>query len=352
MPASKAQKAKAAAENSATIPLFEQGVIASRGITSHSFEALTKLDQPTVPDLTRPFILHKDEWCSSAKQEQSDLRVALDEFTASFDVVRAQQRGARASKTVGLDRAKTPFDFGGEAQKLFKGSSQGIISEHQLPDAVKQQVVLSMFGMDQAYDKVASESAGVACVRLNLSGTRRVIVADSLQLLGYMQRKGVEGLITTARMGSFFRSMGPGTITDFTSSCTLESGTVGPGDLLFIPAGAIIAELCHSCNIGLRWPVFVHGSASPNISLSFQRRRDELEKSARATDRVATKTAIEQEMAVLDGLIEAAKANPPTLSLPGLTSGDAHGGDKKPSEAPAAAAAAGDGAKGAETPAH
>ena len=46
----------------------------------------------------------------------------------------------------------TPFDFGGfEAQKLFKGSGQRIIMQDQLPDAVKQQVVLSMLGMDRAY---------------------------------------------------------------------------------------------------------------------------------------------------------------------------------------------------------
>ena len=132
---------------------------ASRGIISHSLEAFAKLGQPTVPGLTRPFIARNDDWCSSAKQDQSALRVALGEFEASFDVVRAQQRGARASKTVRLDPAKTPFDFGLEVQKLFKGSGQSIIMQDQLPDAVKQQIVLSMFGMDHASDKVASESA-------------------------------------------------------------------------------------------------------------------------------------------------------------------------------------------------
>ena len=66
----------------------------------HSLEALAKLDRPMVPNLTRPFIVRNDAWCSSAKQDQSALRVALDEFEASFDVVRTQQHGARASKTV------------------------------------------------------------------------------------------------------------------------------------------------------------------------------------------------------------------------------------------------------------
>ena len=107
-------------------------------------------------------------------------------------------------------------------------------------------------------------------------------------------------------MGSFFRSMGPGTIPDFATSCTLESGTVGPGDVLYVPAGA------NTCNIGLRWPVFAREIASPNISLSFQRRRDELERAAQMTDKSATKTAIEQEVTVLDCVIE------PTSTLAAL----------------------------------
>ena len=179
-----------------------------------------------------------------------------------------------------------------------------------------------------------------------LSGTLRVIVADSLQLSSYIQRKGVEGLTTAARMGRFFRSMGLGTVADFTSSCTLESGTDGLGDLLYVPAGAIIGELCHTCSIGLRWPVFVRGIASPNISLSCQRRRDELEKVVQMTDTAATKTAIEQEMAVLDGVIEAAKADPPTSTLAALTPGD---GQANTGKAPAAA---GEGDQKPENEAH
>ena len=95
-----------------------------------------------------------------------------------------------------------------------------------------------------------------------------------MQVVAYMQRKGVGGAINTPRMASFFRSTGAGTIIEFQSQCTLHSGTLAAGDVLYQPTGSVVGEMCHTTNVGFRFPVVVHGV--PNIIPTFNRRRDEL----------------------------------------------------------------------------
>ena len=167
------------------------------------------------------------------------------------------------------------FDFAAKAHLLFK-DVEGFTAHEKLSDAVKDELLVSFFGLDQGYDKVACESASMPCVRYNLLGARSVVIADALQVIGYMQRKGVAGNINMARMASFFRSVGATTLADFQAQCTLEQATVGPGDLLYLPTGAVVSELARACNVGLRVPLVVDGKANPNARGTFARRREDI----------------------------------------------------------------------------
>ena len=78
--------------------------------------------------------------------------------------------------------------------------------------------------------------------RLTLDGTRRLVLTDGLQLLGYMQRKGVAGSIGAARQGAFFRNMTSAALEEFVGECSLYTTTLQTGDLLYIPFGAVLGE--------------------------------------------------------------------------------------------------------------
>ena len=299
----KALKAKAADPPTATLPLFDQGITHATPILQHKLGDLTKAENPTALDLTRPFILRVEDWVASALQEKTALRVAVDDFKTQFDLMRAQQKGSRGSKALNLDPADVRFDFGLEAGKTFRRGS--VVNPDALAGCARQQIMLSVFGIDAMYDKVSSECAGMACVRFNTVGTRCVMITCAVQLVGYMQRKGVEGVITTSRMSGFFRSLGLSAIADFKASCSLETATVGPGDALYLPPGAIVAELCHTCNIGLRWPIVVHGSVSPSVGLAFQRRHEELEKLKGMADKETLRASLASEAEVVAAIMDA-----------------------------------------------
>ncbi|CAE7880224.1 unnamed protein product, partial [Symbiodinium necroappetens] len=311
----KALKAKAADPPTATLPLFDQGITHATPILQHKLGDLIKAENPTALDLTRPFIVRVEDWVASALQEKTALRVAVDDFKTQFDLMRAQQKGSRASKALNLDAAAVGFDFGLEVAKMFKRGS--VVDKDALAACLQQQIMLSVFGIDATYDKVSSECAGMACVRFNIAGTRCVMITCAVQLVGYMQRKGVEGIITTSRMSGFFRSLGLSAIADYKASCSLETATVGPGDALYLPPGAIVAELCHTCNIGLRWPIIVHGSASASVGLAFQRRHEELEKLKGMTDKESLKASLASEAEVVAAIVDAMSkkhADPPATS--------------------------------------
>eukprot|EP00971_Amphidinium_carterae_P207285 4112377-Amphidinium_carterae.1 len=62
----------------------------------------------------------------------------------------------------------------------------------EVPESVKGYFTTSIFGIDINYDKITAESMCAPCCRLTLKGSRKVILTDALQLLGFMQRKNVQ----------------------------------------------------------------------------------------------------------------------------------------------------------------
>ena len=145
---------------------------------------------------------------------------------------------------------------------------------------------------------------------MTLHGTRTVVIADTLQVVGFMQRKGVSGVMTSARICSFVRSLGAASLEELKGECNLFTATISPGDVLYVPAGAVVGELCRDCNVGLRFPVILHGSVNAAIALTYRRRKDELEATIQTagSESDAMKTKLSPELAVLDELLTAVNA--------------------------------------------
>lgn len=289
------QKARKATEQAGVIALYDEGVAMATPIPAVDLAARGDLD------LARPFIVKANDWVSRATKEQSPMGLEISNFATSFDAMRAKQKGARASKAV--ECTGGDFDFGSLVQALFKEGS--LVADQNIGEHLKKQLASSPFGIDQSYDRVSCECCSMSSIRLTLSGTRSVVVADTLQLVGFMRAKGVTGTLTTPRVCSFFRSCSTPMLTELKDQCSIYAATVGPGDVIYVPAGAVIGELCRSVNVGLRRPVVVHGSVSPTIALTFQRRKEELEgmvSAASQSDPIRAKCA--PEIAVVEDLLK------------------------------------------------
>ena len=132
----KLQKAKDA-EVSQGVPLFDQGAACASAIPYYKMSDFSKADQAQ-PDLAKPFIVHIDEWVAEAMQEQSGTRQRVDAFRLSFDKVRAQQEGSRASKAlteVAADQ-QAEFDLEDKLQTVLQGV-KGFLSRNEVESVVK-----------------------------------------------------------------------------------------------------------------------------------------------------------------------------------------------------------------------
>ena len=286
-----------------SLPLFDQGANAAAEIPRLNLADCLKAESPVKADLSCPFVVQVNAWCKEAQKEGSPARLQIDEFKTSFDSMRQTQKGARGSKALENGAGRSgDFNFTALVASLLQPTGAHLpVSE--VPGPVQKQMRISIFGVDKGYDKVSTECASMACVRLSLEGTRSVVIGDSLQVVGFMQRKGITGSITTARFTSFFRSMGVAVLKEFLGECTLHAGTIAAGDLLYLPAGAIVAELCQDCVIGLRWPVVARSAADKNMVATFRRRKEEAEQQRAAAEQEEMKARLEAEIELVNGAI-------------------------------------------------
>lgn len=122
----------------------------------------------------------------------------------------------------------------------------------------------------------------MACARLCLEGTRGLIATPSMQVTAYMQRKGVSGVISTARQSNFLRSMSLAVLNEYVAECGLFAATLQPGDLLYCPYGSIQGELVQQLTFGVRVPLVVKPEKDPNVVMGVKRRLQETELTLRA----------------------------------------------------------------------
>ncbi|CAK9056979.1 unnamed protein product [Durusdinium trenchii] len=277
--------AKAAAKpqppGSDALALFDQGAAQAKQIHRVSLDSF-KVDDM---DFSRPFIVTAPSWIANA---MASVQADLDGFRASFDIGRKEKRGIRASKPVEApDQAV--FNFLGEVEQLFGGGATLVTSSAlSASPSLSKQVVPGLFGIDSTYDKVSAEAAGMSCARLTVEGTRLVVMTQSLQLTGFMQRKGVTGTISTSRQAWFLRSISLPVLAEYVQECELFAATLQAGDLLYCPYGSVQGELVQHCTFGVRIPLVVKSAKDPHAILCVKRRTQEAEASLRTASSSAT----------------------------------------------------------------
>lgn len=113
-------------------------------------------------------------------------------------------------------------------------------------------------------------------MRATIVGTRSVVMIDSMQLSSHMARKGFQGKISMAPMTTFLQAMNLPALGDYCKQCTLWSGTVGSGGLLYTPYGSIMAEMVQTCTIILRLGVLFGNPSDPEAYNKAKHRASEL----------------------------------------------------------------------------
>ena len=226
-----AQCKKGAEQASPVVALFDQGVSVARQIKRVSMAKVSEADL----DFKAPFVIEAADF---VKDVAAAFNSDLDGFKASFDICRKDQKCARASKCL-VTEFESDLTFAPKVLEMLKGA---LVPLEKAGDTLKKAMLLSVFAIDAAYDKVSAEPALVAAVRLTMAGARSVVVTNWLQLLGFCQRKGMQGPFPVARLASFLRSMNPDMLAAYADECGLWTTTLGLGDMLFTPFGAVVGE--------------------------------------------------------------------------------------------------------------
>ena len=202
-------------------------------------------------------------------------RQCVDSFRDSFNDARKKSKGARVSKAV--EDSEVLAALQSKVDDLFLKSGR-VVARDSMTKQLQDALQVSLFGIDASYDKVSGEFLGCAVARLSVEGTRTVVMTEVLQLQGFMQRKGIAGLITLAKMSAFFRAMNVAMIQDYQKECVLWSCTMGPGDFLYVPYGFVQAELVQQPTVGVRVPLVCKHSAHENSSLCLSKRKADCER--------------------------------------------------------------------------
>ena len=256
-----------------SIALFDQGIEKASAIPRRQLgQALEKTD------IARPFIFQANEWVSDLLQEGSASRTQFDDFKVAFDGARAKQKGVRLSKAFDGDAARDAYANKVASAFNVQGTDpEPMIPEKNMSAALKPHLATSFFAVDAGYDKVSGEGLGFATLRLCLSGTRQVVMTEMLQLRGFMERKGVGGVINSMRLSAFLRHMTVPLLGEYVKECTLWASTVGAGDVLYTPYGFLQGELVSQMTLGLRSPLLPKGRFHTNALVAAKARKAEME---------------------------------------------------------------------------
>ena len=236
--------------------LHDQGMSLAKLVAVHSIETAA-----TVADFAVPFVVNAQPWVEEVQSEASQLKPQINDFLASFSPACDANQQFRASRPV-------PAGEGGQAfrQKLSGIFARGVAAASLVTsvgdeDIDSKLLTTSVFGISEQYKRASMELCGLACFRFGLQGTRSIVMTNSLQLIGFVVRKGVAGRITTSRQAQFFRAMNFSTLQEFAKQCSLWSVTVGPGDLLYVPYGTVVSEVLTARTVGIRVGVVVRSPA-------------------------------------------------------------------------------------------
>jgi hypothetical protein len=168
---------------------------------------------------------------SKHSPDQADVRInaALKEFNKMWDGSTMRWQSGRGS--VSLLKPAGPVARAVMIPQILAAK----ISPLPLIPSLEKAAVPSIFACAAGADIAFTEKDGLASVRLSVQGTRLVVIAP----LSFIKGKLGEGAVLS-KYGTFLlhateeqtRTLMPG----------MFRGTIGEGDLLYVPAGYIVAE--------------------------------------------------------------------------------------------------------------
>lgn len=116
----------------------------------------------------------------------------------------------------------------------------------------------SLFGMVSSFDSFGTEKEFAPCVRLNIQGTRKIILTPFYSVYAYMKEKkvhGVDGDFSIACVRDYFKAMTKELLQNYVQSGNkVYHITIGAGSMIFVPAGMLFAERSGRAvvNLGIR----------------------------------------------------------------------------------------------------
>lgn len=116
--------------------------------------------------------------------------------------------------------------------------------ESEVQDPVSKSLDAQHFGIIQNCESFSMEPFGLATMRVALQGTRSCVIMRSTELAQFIQgEEKLEGMATVERVSAFARRMTGEMVKNYLAArFSLWHVTLGPGDLLFVPLGAFMAE--------------------------------------------------------------------------------------------------------------
>jgi hypothetical protein len=168
-----------------------------------------------------------------------------------IDAVRSE--GGRTHRKIPEEAALELQKF---ADTMFPGQ---VLPDTKFTAAAKQDVVPTAFAIAKDKMTCSPEFGHIPNIRLGIRGTRYVVVAPTHELLVYLV--GMSNVpVDLAKVNHWLKTTnvdGLKTFIDKSPSHAVFCGTVGPGDVLYIPAGHLFYERISGISdfLGVRLPI-------------------------------------------------------------------------------------------------
>jgi hypothetical protein len=201
------------------------------GTPGAAYEAIAK--NPAV--LEAPFIISKQEPMAPKLVTET----ALPSFLACWSSSPERAAGKRVAMTV--------TDKSSQQALLDHMIAANIPADALLscvPPSLEQTTAAAFFAVASGNESAYNEPGFLASMRLQLKGTRTVVMTPSWQLLAWLGTEAAPwtGMSMQARLWHQLLNMQQEAIVKYTQSQHLVYGTFGPGDSAYVPPGWIVAE--------------------------------------------------------------------------------------------------------------
>lgn len=193
-----------------------------------------------------PFVF-KFKTLSDLFRDGEGLKGEMDAFVQSYTAASNKRRTTKGRAARGIAQQYHPVLY--DAVRKALPANLGLLYEVN-SEQIDQSMWPHAFGCTQSFKLVATEKFLFPCLRVTITGTRKVGILSAMQLESYMRDSGISGVITTSRMSSFVKSMTQASWVKFFDSSKVKLGgnpllhwaTCGPDDALFLPGFCVICE--------------------------------------------------------------------------------------------------------------